>query len=119
EVPRNDLCGDTERARGCAESGVVELVGPARVVEEPGGDERNVDVAALLDGLAVVETLGDGQLARTLLHQAGDAEQVLATIGSAQSRPDRVVGATRGGDGQVDVCRVGAGDLGDQRLVGR
>src|SRR5690606_34686003 len=55
----------------------------------------------------------------TLLHQAGDAEQVLTPVGSAQARPDRVVGTAGSGDGEVDVRRVGAGDLGDQRLIGR
>ena len=55
EVPRDDLRGDAERARVRAEAGVVELVGPAGVVEEPRGDEGHVDVARLLDGLAVVE----------------------------------------------------------------
>ena len=74
-------CAATPRARGLgAEPGVVELVGPAGVVEEPGRDERHVDVAALLDRLAVVEALGDGELAGALLHEPGDAEQVLAAV---------------------------------------
>jgi hypothetical protein len=37
-------------------------------------DERQVDVAGLLDRLAVVEGLQDGELAGALLHQPGDAE---------------------------------------------
>ena len=51
---------------GCgvrAEAGVLELVGPAGVVEEVRRDQRDVDVARLLDRLAVVERLQHGELA--------------------------------------------------------
>ena len=119
EVPRDDLRGDAERARVRAEPGVVELVGPARVVEEPGGDERHVDVAALLDRLAVVEALGDRQLAGALLHEPRDAEQVLAAVGPAELRPGLVVGAAGGGDGGIHVFGRRGGDLGDVLLGGR
>ena len=119
EVPRDDLGRDTERARVRAEPGVVELVSPAGVVEEPGCDQRNVDVAALLDRFAVVEALRDGELPRAFLHQPRDAEEVLATVRTAQTRPGTVVGTTGRDNGQVHIFRVGVGDLGDWRLVGR
>ena len=45
EVPRDDLAGDAERPRLTVREGVLELVGPARVVEEVRGSERQVDVA--------------------------------------------------------------------------
>ena len=80
EVPGNDLARDTERTRVRAEPRVVELVGPPRVVEKPGCDERHVDVAALLDRLAVVEAFGHGKFACALLHEASDAVEVLAAI---------------------------------------
>ena len=80
EVPRDDLSRDAERLRVGAESGVIELVGPPGVVEEPRGDQRDVDIAALLDRLAVVEALGDGELARALLDEPSDAEEVLAAV---------------------------------------
>ena len=83
KVPRDDLRRDPEGARSGPESGVVELVGPARVVEEPGSDEWNVDIPALLDGFAVVEALSDRKLPRALLNESGDAEQVLAAVGPA------------------------------------
>ena len=57
EVPRDDLAGDAERARRAVRERVLELVGPARVVEEVRGREREVDVARLLDRLAAVERL--------------------------------------------------------------
>ena len=118
EVPGDDLPGDTERARVRSEPGVVELVGPARVVEEPGCDEGHVDVAALLDRLAVVEALGDRELTSPLLHETGDAEQVLAPITTAHLRPGLVVCATGGGDRAIDVLIARGRDLGDAGLVG-
>ena len=116
EVPRDDLPGDAESAGVRAESGVIELVRPARVVEEPRGDQRHVDVATLLDRLAVVEALGDGELAGALLHEARDAEEVLAAIAAAHLRPGLLVGATSGGDRAVDILVTGRGDLGDVLL---
>ena len=61
--------GDAERPRPAVRERVLELVGPARVVEEVRRRERQVDVARLLDRLAAVERLGDGELARALLDQ--------------------------------------------------
>ena len=91
EVPGDNLTGDTERARVRAESRVVEFVRPPCVVEEPRCNERDVDIAAFLDGLAVVEALSHGKFTTALLNEARDAEQVLAPIGSAHTRPGRVV----------------------------
>ena len=59
---------------------VAELVGPAGVVEEVRGRERDVDVARFAQRLAAVERLDDRQLARALLDQARDPEQVLAAL---------------------------------------
>ena len=72
-----------------AEARVVELVGPAGVVEEVRRGQRDVDVAGLLDRLAVVERLQDGELAGALLQEPGDAEQVLAAVGRRASAPRR------------------------------
>ena len=67
--------------------GVLELVGPARVVEEVRGDQRDVDVAGLADRLAVVERLQHGELAGALLDDPGDPEQVLRPLAAAASDP--------------------------------
>ena len=91
EVPRDDLPGDAERARAAALERVVELVGPARVIEEVRRGERDVDVARLLDRLAAVHRLDDGELARLLLDRARDAEDVLRALGAAHLRPVLVV----------------------------
>jgi len=57
--------------------GVVELVGPTRVVEEVRGGERHVDIATLADGLAAVERFEHREFARAFLDEPGDPEQVL------------------------------------------
>ncbi len=118
EVPRDHLPGDAERLRVGPEAGVLELVGPAGVVEEVRRDDRDVDVARLLDRLAVVERLEDGELAAALLDDARDPVEVLGALAARHPRPDARVGAARGLDGGVDVGLVGLGDLGEH-LLGR
>src|SRR5680860_1126299 len=78
---------------GVVEARVIELVGPAGVVEEPSGDEGYVYVAALLDRLSVVEALGHGQFAGAFLNEAGNAEQVLAAVAAGEPGPGAHVGA--------------------------
>ena len=85
EVPRDDLARDADRPRAPVRERVLELVGPARVVEEVRGGERQVDVARLLDRLAAVERLEHRELARALLQQPRDPEQVLRALGRAQA----------------------------------
>ena len=77
-----------------AEAGVLELVGPAGVVEEVGRGERHVDVAGLLDRLAVVDRLEHGELAAALLDDARDPVEVLARARCRASGP-RCVKARR------------------------
>ncbi len=117
EVPRDDLAGDAERLRVGAEPGPRELVGPPGVVEEVGGDERDVDVARLLDRLAVVDGLEHGELAGPLLDDPGDAVEVLPALGTRQLRPRREA-AAGGGHGAVDVDGVRLGHVGED-LLGR
>ena len=87
EVPRDDLGGDAERVRRPARERVLELVRPAGVVPEVRRGERHVDVATLLDRLAGVHRFEDGELARALLHDPRDPEQVLGTLTAGQGRP--------------------------------
>ena len=89
EVPRDDLAGDADRPRAPVRERVLELVGPAGVVEEMRGGERQVDVARLLDRLAAVERLQHRELARALLQQPRDPEQVLGALRGPQRRPAR------------------------------
>ena len=103
EVPRDDLPGDADRLRLPVREGVLELVGPAGVVEEVRGRERKVDVARLLDRLAAVQRLEHGELARALLQDARDPEQVLRALGARQRRPAVRECCARRADGRVDL----------------
>ncbi len=94
-----------------AEPGVVELVGPARVVEEVRGRQRDVDVSGLPDRLAVVDRLEHGELTGTLLQDPRDPVQVLGPLGARHRPPDLLVARPRGRDRPVDVGRAGLGDL--------
>ncbi len=116
EVPGDDLADHPEWPRTPVEESVLELVGPARVVEEVRRGERQVDVARLLDRLAAVERLEHRELARALLQDARDAEEVLGALASRQARPGRE-GLPRGGDRGGDVLGSGLGDLGERLLV--
>jgi hypothetical protein len=55
-----------------------------------GGGERQVDVARLPDRLAAVQRLEHCELARALLEDAGDPEEVLRPLGAGQARPGGV-----------------------------
>ncbi len=116
EVPRDDLAGDAQGSGAVA--AVLELVGPAGVVEEVRGDGRDVDVAGLLDRLAVVEGLQDGQLAAALLDDPGDPVEVLGALAARHRAPDLVVGLAGGLHRAVDVGGVGLRDLGEDLLGG-
>ncbi len=89
EVPRDDLARDADGLRPAVREGVLELVGPAGVVEEVRRGERKVDVARLLDRLAAVERLEHRELAGALLEDARDAEEVLRALGSRAAPTSR------------------------------
>ena len=99
EVPRHDLPDDPERPYLSGVDAVAELVGPAGVVEEVRGGERDVDVAGLSERLASVERLDDRELARALLDQPRDPEQVLGALEVSERRPLRLRGP-----GALDGC---------------
>jgi hypothetical protein len=79
--------------------------------------QGHVDVARLLDRLAAVERLEHCQLARALLQQPRDAEEVLGPLRRPQLRP-RPERRARGRDRQVDVLVAGLGHLGQRLLRG-
>jgi hypothetical protein len=117
EVPRDHLPGHAQRLRVGPVARPGQLVGPAGVVEEVRGDQRDVDVAGLPDRLAVVQRLQDGELAGPLLDDPGDPVQVLAAVRTGELLPRRERLA-RGRHGAVDVLVGCLGDLG-QDLFGR
>ncbi len=66
KIPRNDLADDA--AGGVTGKFLIEELRPAGVVIKMARDERNIDVAAFANRLAVVHSLEDGEPARMLLH---------------------------------------------------
>jgi hypothetical protein len=63
---------------------VLQLVGPACVVEEVLRGGRYVEVPGFLDRLAIVEGLDDGKLAGPLGDATGDPKQVFAALSAGQ-----------------------------------
>jgi hypothetical protein len=70
-----------------AQRGILQLVGPAGVVEEVRRRERDVDVAALLDRLAVVERLQDRELAGALLQERAIRKRYFPRSAARHPRP--------------------------------
>ena len=99
EVPRDDLAGDADGPRPAVRERVLELVRPAGVVEEVRRGEREVDVARLLDRLAAVERLEDGELARALLQDARDRGRGISRARAGERRPAVRVGRAGGPNG--------------------
>ena len=121
EVPRNDLAGDAERLRAATTlhiSGqrVLQLVGPAGVIEKPLRNEGNVDIAGFADRLAVVERLKDSKFAAAFGDDASDPIEILGAFAAGHLRPGLRVGGARCGDGLVDIGRRGFGDFGEDFL---
>src|SRR5208337_1416329 len=129
EVPGDDLPSDADRlllgvAEVVAPDGddlALDLVGPAGVIAEAVDHERQVDVAALGDWLAVVKGLELGQLVDVLLGQVGEPVHQAAAIAGVHLAPGAlavVERLPRGLDREVDVGGVAHGDFGDD-LLGR
>ena len=95
EVPGDDLPSDADRlslgvAEVVAADGddlALDLVGPAGVIAEAVDHERQVDVAALGDWLAVVKGLELGQLVDVLLDQVGEPVHQAAAIAGIHLAP--------------------------------
>jgi len=122
EVPGDDLPHHAQRprrhARSTGQARMLQFVGPPRVVEEVRRRQRDVHVTRLLDRLAVVDRLQDGELARPLLHDPGDPEEVLAPVGPRHPTPHPPVCRAGGPDGPLDVRGACLGDVGED-LLGR
>src|ERR1700722_4198914 len=118
EIPGDNLADDAEGFRGAAGEGVLELVCPAGVIKEMRGDERKIDIAAFLDGLAAVYGLEHGEFAGFFLDDARDAVKIFAALASGHFAPDFVVRAAGSLHGLVHVRRSAEGDLGQLAFGG-
>ena len=119
EVPRDDLGRHAERTRDAPRERVLELVRPARVVPEMRRGERDVDVPALLDRLAGIHRFEDGELARPLLQDPRDPEQVLGPFLAGQATPRPRLRAPCRADRAIDVGGRGLRDDRELLLRGR
>ena len=63
----------------------AEMLGPAGMVVEMAGDQRDIDIAAFADRLAVVHGLEHGEQAGMLLDGAGDGIEIFAALIAGQS----------------------------------
>ena len=114
EVPRDDLARHPQRPRVRAEPGVLQLVRPARVVEEVRGGQRDVHVPRFPDRLAVVQAFQHRELAGPLLDDPGDPVQVLGPVPARGGAPGALVGRAGRGDRPVHVLLPGLGHLGER-----
>src|ERR1035438_6179774 len=119
EVPWDDLARNAERTRPRAEPGVLELVRPAGVVEKVRGGQRDVHVAGLPDGLAVVQAFQHSELAGPLLDGPGDPVQVLGPVPARHRTPGVLEGVAGRGHRAVHVRLARLSHLGQRLLRGR
>ena len=112
---------DSERlADPAVREGVLELVGPAGVVEKVSGREWDVDIARLLDRLAAIERLEHGELAGSLLQDRGRSGTASWPARSV-SRVDQSLSNACAccADGCIDIVGARVGDRSELLLVGR
>jgi hypothetical protein len=98
---------------GAAGDGVaVELVGPAGVVAEGCRDFGNVEEAACVVGLAVVEGLDCGETVEVGVDEVGEAVEEAGAEGGVEG-PGFCEGGAGGEDGGVDIFFCGGADGAD------
>src|SRR4029077_10124793 len=103
-----------------AERLAVDLGGPARVVAEDLGRERDLDLARVEHGLAGAEALEPGHLVEVLLDQIAEAPDDAPALVRRHLRPRALVEGLAGrGHRQIDVPLVPLADRPDRLLVGR
>ena len=85
EVPRDDLAADTDGL--IARELITDQLRPARMVIEVTRHQRNVDVARLADGLAIVHRLQHREETLALLDDAGNGIEMLGALMAGEFRP--------------------------------
>ncbi len=114
EVPGDDLAADAI-GDGVGEF-AAQVLGPAGVMVEMAGYQRDIDVAAFADRLAVVHALEHREQPAVLLDGTGDGVEILAALVAGQGAP----GFEGGAGGFYCSINVLGGAIGDgsQRCAG-
>jgi hypothetical protein len=82
-----------------------------RVIVEMALGERDVDIPAFADRLAIVEAFQHGEQAGMLLQEPGERIEVSGAVMAGEPGPFRE-SAGGGSDRKVDVLRTALGDIG-------
>ncbi len=116
EIPRNDLTADANGRK--ALELIFHHLGPACMVIEVTGDERNVDVTGFADRLAVIHAFQHGQKTLALLNMARDGIEIFGALIARKFGPFAESGA--GGIHRlIDIFRIAADDFSELVTIGR
>ena len=74
------------------------------MIEKMCGSHRHIEIARLLDRLATIQRLGDGEFPGAVLQQPGDPEEIFRSLGSREPAP-RLESGGRGLIGRIDIGR--------------
>src|SRR5216684_7610203 len=102
EIPRNDLTYNA--ARGVSRKLLLQQLRPARMVIKMPGYQRNIDVAAFTNRLAVVQCFENREPARMFLHLPGQCIEIAGARMRSKGLP-RWQSSARGFHRAVDVQR--------------
>ena len=116
KIPWDDLAGDANRQM--VGKLAAQQLGPAGMVVEMAGDQRDVDIAGFADRFAVVHRLQNGQHAGVLLHQAGQRVERPGAVMVAGFGP-LLLRLPGRGDRAIDVFGRTGGNLRQHRAGGR
>ena len=116
EVPRNDLT-DTPASRVAWKLRVKQLR-PTSMMIKMTRYQRNINVTALADGLAVVHRLQDCEAAGMLLNGSGQRVEISSSRVRGEGLPLRQTG-TRGANRSIDIRRRSLRYIGELLAGGR
>lgn len=103
------LAGVVEHVGGNVDGLALNLVGPATVVTDAGGNGADIALGHG-DGLAVVKGLDGGEQVEVLLDKVGELEKQAAALRGSDLAPCGLESLAGGGDGEIDILLGGLTD---------
>ncbi len=116
KIPRNDLANHSTRFM--LRKLFLEQLRPTRVIVEMPRHERDIDIPALADGLAVVHRLEDRQQTGVFLHKARQSVEVTSASVRSQGAPFSRCGSRCAHCG-IDIGRTALANAGQLFAVRR